>query len=1113
MSLTNKERIGRALDLLQSGIGPYADREFRVAFQAGAITPAAFRKFADDPNLENKQLTEWDVAALLKLMWETWNEVFKKTLGHAERSLVSELREVRNRWAHQGTFTADDAYRALDSVQRLLSAVSAPQVGDVEKMKMDLLRARFDEQTRGGKRRSAGTLVGSEAAGGLPPWREVVAPHPDVASGRYQQAEFAADLWQVHLGEGTDEYRDPIEFFRRTYLTESLKSLLVNAVRRLRGQGGDPVVQLQTNFGGGKTHSMLALYHLFSGVSVSELVGVEALLAEAGVNEKPPAARRVVLVGNKISPGSPSVKPDGTVVRTLWGEIAWQLGGKEAFSRVEQDDSRATSPGDTLRELFNEYAPCLILVDEWVAYARQLHEDADMPGGTFDTQFSFAQALTESAKLAKQTLLLVSLPASDTATSPHANTSEDVEVGGERGRRALERLRNVVGRLESSWRPASAEEGFEIVRRRLFEPMADSEVFEGRDNVCRRFADYYRSQSTEFPPECGKTEYELRMRAAYPIHPEVFDRLYGDWSTLPKFQRTRGVLRLMAAVIHALWEKGDKNPIILPASIPIDDRQVQDELTRYLADNWVPIIEKDVDGANSMPQKIDAQNTNLGKYHACRRVARTVFLGSAPITRHTNRGLEDRRVKLGCVLPGEAPSHYGDAMRRLSQQATYLYYDGARYWYETQPTVTKLAEDRAEQYRRDEDKYLKEIEERLRADLRTTGEFPKVHLLPQTSGDVVDAMETRLVVLSIDHPYSRDPDSLAEKFARQILDQRGNSPRLYRNTLVFLAPDRSALNDFVPEVCKYLAWKTIADEWEALSLSPHQKKQAETQRNNSERTLLSRLPSVYQWLLYPKQERPQDGIYWEFHKLTGNDPLAVRAAKKLQMKDDLHTRLGAAILRHELDRVPLWRGNHVAIRQLVDDFARYLYLSRLRDPSVLVNAMHDGFRALTWLEDSFVYADLYDEAKERYAGLRPGEGVTVSDHDAGLLVRSDVAAAQLEAERPTVPAPSHDDAPQSVAPVSGAGVQAKMTPPVPTRTRPRRFQGEIVLDVQRVGRDAAQIAQEVISHLSALDGAKLRVRLQVDCEIPDGAPDNVVRTVTENVRTLKFESGSGFELD
>ena len=381
----------------------------RAAAEAG-------RFLGEDRLNAKKPIAEWDVAALLKLMWDSWNEVFRKTLGPAERGLVSELRGHRNNWAHQDTFSGDDADRALDSASRLLTAVSAPQADEIEKMKMELLRLRFDEQVRGEKRKSAGTAIESAATGNLKPWREVVTPHKDVASGRYQQAEFAADLWQVHLGEGADEYRNPVEFFRRTFLTESLKGMLTGAVRRLAGQGGDPVVQLQTNFGGGKTHSMLALYHLFSGISPSELAGVEPVMEAAGA-KKLPAAKRVVLVGNKISPGNPSTKPDGTVVRTLWGELAWQLGGKKAFARIQADDERATSPGDVLRELFVEYGPCLILIDEWVAYARQLHDQSDLPAGGFETQFTFAQALTESAKLAPNCLLVISLPASDTSGS------------------------------------------------------------------------------------------------------------------------------------------------------------------------------------------------------------------------------------------------------------------------------------------------------------------------------------------------------------------------------------------------------------------------------------------------------------------------------------------------------------------------------------------------------------------------------------------------------------------------------------------------------------------------------------------------------------------------
>src|SRR6266853_964276 len=284
MAITNHERVGKSMDLLKQGLGPFVEREFTSLYKekSGA---EAIRYLGEDRLLAKRAIAEWDAAGLLKLMWESWNDVFRRTLGPADRSLVSELRDLRNKWAHQQTFSSDDAYRALDSAGRLLTAVSAPESDEIEKTKMGLLRLRFDEQVRAEKRKSAGTAIESAAAAHLKPWREVITPHKDVASGRYQQAEFAADLWQVHLGEGTDEYKRPVEFFRRTYLTESLKRMLVGAVRRLSGNGGDPVVQLQTNFGGGKTHSMLALYHLFSGAPPAELAGIDAVLQEAGTSK------------------------------------------------------------------------------------------------------------------------------------------------------------------------------------------------------------------------------------------------------------------------------------------------------------------------------------------------------------------------------------------------------------------------------------------------------------------------------------------------------------------------------------------------------------------------------------------------------------------------------------------------------------------------------------------------------------------------------------------------------------------------------------------------------------------------------------------------------------
>ncbi|HRW93906.1 MAG TPA: Swt1 family HEPN domain-containing protein, partial [Thermotogota bacterium] len=984
------------MECLQQGLAPYVERETLAAIRANRLDPKELEEFRNDPNLEGKTIPQWDVSPLLKLMWKVWNEVFRSSLGFSERSLVSELREWRNKWAHQENFTSDDTYRALDSIVRLLNAISSPkQAEEVDVLKKELQRMVYDQQLRDEKKKVGGSL-GNPPLGTLKPWRQVIQPHPDVLQGEFLQAEFAADLWQVHQGHGSPEYLDPEEFFRRTFLTESLKQLLLNGVKRIRQKGGDPVVQLQTNFGGGKTHSMLALYHLFSGIQVGKLREVDALLAsQEGGQEKLPSVRRVVLVGNKISPGNPSVKEDGTTVRTLWGELAYQLGGKAAYNRIAKDDENATNPGDTLRLLFKEYGPCLILIDEWVAYARQLHEEADLPGGSFETQFSFAQALTEAARAVPGCLLVISLPASDAAFSNAQTEIDDVEVGGNRGRAALQRLSNVIGRMESAWRPATGEESFEIVRRRLFEPLSGEQPFRDRDVTARAFSEQYQKNKADFPSECSENDYEKRIRAAYPIHPEVFDRLYRDWATLRRFQRTRGVLRLMAAVIHSLWEQGDQNPLILPCTLPIDDRNVMAELSRYLPDNWSSVLEGDVDGPGSTPVRLDNDNSRLGQFSAARRVARTLFLGSAPATDAAHPGMFPNRIRLGCVRPGEVPDVFDDALRRLVNESTYLYRDNDRYWYSTHPTLAKMARDRAKQLERHTDKVLVEIENRVRADLKKKGEFWAVHPFPGSSADVPDDFHTRLVVLSPRFPHHRGNNQTSEDSAiaaaNNILNSRGNAPRIFRNTLVFLAADGNQLSSLQEAVRFFLAWKSILDEKQALNLDPQRENQARDQMNSFSTTVDVRVGETFRWLLAPEQASPT--AKEEFHalRLSAKEPLAHRAHNKLVDEAFVVSDLASTILRKKMDDIPLWQGNHVAVKKLVEYFASYLYLPRLSGPEVLTRALEKGVALESWTADTFAYAESYDEQKARYLALVANANTSISPASTGIIVKPDVA--------------------------------------------------------------------------------------------------------------------------
>jgi hypothetical protein len=338
------------------------------------------------------------------------------------------------------------------------------------------------------------------------------------------------------------------------------------------------------------------------------------------------------------------------------------------------------------------------------------------------------------------------------------------------------------------------------------------------------------------------------------------------------------------------------------------------------------------------------------------------------------------------------------------------------------------------------------------------------------------------------------------------------APRIYRNALVFLAIEKTRLQDLDEAIRRYLAWQSIVEEAQVLNLDPHQHKQAVSQRNNASSVIDASLPEAYQWLLVPFQSTPQQSMEWQAFRLTGQDALAVRASKRLRNDEMLITGLAATRLRLELDNVPLWRGDHVEIRQLIEDFGRYTYLPRLRDSGVLIDAIREGVGLLMWPQDSFAYAESYDEPSSRYRGLRCGQNIGISqDNLFGLLVKPDVALKQYESEKQANTPTTEPAAGTTPAPgTDPSKTESNTINPSPEPEKPKRFHGTVQLDPNRVGRDAGRIADEVIAHLAGLLGSDVQVTLEIDANVPNGVPDQTVQTVTENCQTLKFRS-QGFE--
>ncbi|MDR1785562.1 MAG: DUF499 domain-containing protein, partial [Spirochaetaceae bacterium] len=713
-----------------------------------------------------------------------------------------------------------------------------------------------------------------------------------------------------------------------------------------------------------------------------------------------------------------------------------------------------------------------------------------LPAGTFDNFITFIQEVTEAARVSKNSIVVAAIPESD------------IEIGGEAGHTALETIEHTFGRMESIWKPVSATEGFEVVRRRLF---LDCKNPGGRDAVCAAFSRFYAENTSDFPLEAKELEYKNRMVSCYPIHPEVFDRLYEDWATLERFQRTRGVLRLMAAVIHELWMGADASLLIMPGSIPLDVPNVRDELTRHLSEGWNAIVDHEVDGKNSVPYQKDQANPRYGKSLAARRIARTIMLGSAPTVGSRVRGIEASRVRLGVIQPGENIANFNDALTSLKSALAYLYTNpsGDRFWYDTRPTLRKTVEDRATQIAASDVEY--EIENRLRT-LRKEPPFAGVHICPASSLDVPDEQSARLVILRPTDEYkSGDANCPAMTAVTDILNNRGNTPRIYRNMLGFIASDQTLIVSLKEAARLYLAWKSVKADSIDLNLDAAQNRETDNSLRRSNETVDARVKEAYCWLIVPYIDRNVDmkTIRFDVSRLSGgDDSIITKAAKRMLQNEAIITRWAPALLLMELDNL-LWRDvNHLNIKQLWDYLCTYCYLPRLAGENVLFEAIRSGVES----SEYFAYAEGQDSAG-RYEALTIGASRSFTISPDGLIVKIETAKAQLQKEAPETQTAADIPAPHASPLPSESSPLFSISSPLSPNSSPTHFYGSVKLDdLTKIGKNTGDINLEVLQHFAKLPKAGITVKIDIQVTAPEGMPDDLVRTVRENCRTLKFET-------
>ena len=1080
----NQDALYQALNIYRDAMRPFILKNLKTV-----------QDLAPEDRFENE--ADIDIGNFPYLFREYWHDVFKHRFDPDRdiRSAVGLITEARNNVSHPETEDIDPSYALsrLHEIGDILGQINAPeQKREIEAIRDTLL-------TRAAPTVDTKPKLPRRKASDLQSWRDVIRPNTDVIEGTFRNSEFAADLQEVFEGNAkTPEYGETDIFFNQTYITPGLRQLLVNTLKRLGGKESDPVIQLKTGFGGGKTHSLIALYHLVKGLNILRELPpedeyarlreeMEGILDEAAWDpDMPLNATVAVLVGTYLSTTDADETKQGDPLNTLWGMMANQLGGQDAYNIVRDAAREGIAPGGKqLDALFEHVGPSVILIDELVAYVRNVR------GETQAHIYTFFQNLTESVNRSQNVTLVATLP------------EGQLQAGGEGGMTALDTLESILERVDTVSIPLEVDNAYEVVRRRLFSNEIDETE---RDLTCEAFRKMYQNSRNEYPPGVNDQRYLQRMKDCYPIHPEIFDRLFEDWSVIPGFQRTRSVLRIMATCISRLYQEQDPSLLIMPGNLTLDDPALADEFTRLLAragGNWAPVVQE-VDSHGSRTDQIDRNSQSFIEVgSAARRIARTIFLGSA--TGRAVKGISQQQIHLGVVEPGQGVSVYNDALSRMSGNLYFLYNLDDRYYFHTQENLNKVATDRAAEYT--EDDIHAEIVSRLE---RAIGRDPSVQVCPISPSAVKDSETIQYVIL---HPHASLPSreketDIARDTARNILTYSTDDekPRTFRNTLLFIAARRDDIRDLKNLVKNYLAWNSIMNGDVLHRALTHLEgawlDQTTENLESAEDAVTTALFKAYRWTLAPTQADPQKNAYdFSIADTKVDDRRIISRLRDKFIEDDaIVTKIAPEIFAAQLKQY-VWNSDayqdHIEIDRLWELMAQNVYMQlRLRDRSVLANRIREGIAAGT-----FGYASAYEDGdyrnfrfEEQIGGLRIVEGST------GVLINPEMAKLIKEEQPAPVKPPTSKPGPDSIDPPPNI----EETPQGPTHVVVTK-----ALQLELPFMDEIETLQDEIARTLQADGGNVKIEITVTAAKSDGFSENTTRAVKQNSEQLNAEFKSG----